>query len=69
MNKNKTWSEWKETLLSREIEAIEENYIISKELEISPTEVFIKLLEYEGIIGYDYWIKSTISRVYGVEIE
>jgi hypothetical protein len=34
-----------------------------------PNEVFGLVLQWEGIIGYDYKIKSWIKDIYGVDLE
>ncbi len=36
---------------------------------LSPNEVFHIRLEYEGLIGYDYWIKSLVKEVYGIDLD
>ena len=62
--------EWIDNLNPREKEALKEMGCTEFEIEriISKDEVFKRLLEYEGIIGYEYWIKSKISRIYSIEL-
>lgn len=36
---------------------------------MSKNEMFEYLLNYEGLIGYDYWIKSLVKDLYGITIE
>lgn len=34
----------------------------------TPDEVFSAFLRWEGIFGYDTWIKNLIHRCYGLEV-
>lgn len=67
----KTFKEWREELQPTEIYAIEDmlsNYWLNDKTQIKESEVFRAILEYEGIIGYDDWIKSVILKVYKIEL-
>lgn len=63
----KTFVQWKEDLLPREIEALEDNYVQPGD-KLSANDVFEYIVSWEGGLASAYHIKSLISRVYGVEL-
>lgn len=71
----KKYKDWCKVLFPSEIEALEEmlykgRYLdkIEKNTELSNNEVFRAILEYEGLISYDNWIKSIVCRVYEIKL-
>ena len=43
--------------------------LTGKEIEaMSRDEMFRVLLEHEGILGYDNWIKKLVLQVYGIDL-
>jgi len=54
------------TLLCRLIIDLE---LTGEEIEaMSRDEMFRAVLEYEGIMGYDDWIKELVLQVYGIDL-
>ena len=54
------------TLLCRLIIDLE---LTGEEIEaMSRDEMFRAVLEYEGIMGYDDWIKKLVLQVYGIDL-
>ncbi len=63
----KTFNQWKEDLLPREIKALEDNYVQPEE-KLSSDDVFEYIVSWEGGLASAYQIKRIISRVYGVKL-
>lgn len=68
MNWRMTIDLWEEILPQNEIKHVKE-MISTDQGEISSNEIFKALLEYEGIIGYDFWLKCRIAEIYGEFID
>lgn len=69
-----TKREWEERLTPSQYAAAEETLFEAVdgyngiETEYSSREVFAAILEYEGIIGYQYWLYSLIENTFGVDL-
>lgn len=69
-----TKRQWEERLTPSQYAAAEENLFEAVdgyngiETEYSAREVFVAILEYEGINGYRYWLYSLIENTFGIDL-
>lgn len=68
-----TKREWEERLTPSQYCAAEQTLFeececLGEDAEYSAREVFAAILEYEGIIGYQYWLYSLVENTFGVDL-
>lgn len=65
-----TTDQWEERLTNSQYAAAEENLFdyIYPDMTYSAEEVFNAVLEYEGIIGYKYFLLSLIENTFGINL-
>lgn len=68
-----TKREWEERLTPSQYAAAEETLFeeckcLGEDAEYSGEEVFAAILEYEGIIGYKYWLLSLIENTFRIDL-
>ena len=64
----RTLRSWEKDLLPSEVEALHDHYYLDPAEMLTPGEVLECIVEWNGGIATAYYIKSVISRIYGIEL-